>query len=317
MAKEFDVLIIGGGAAGLSAAGYAARAGLSVGILEGMAPGGQLLTIDHIENYPGFDEGVSGFELADKFEKSAINFGAELIYTTVTGISKKSDTFNVDTEEGSFSSKTIIYATGAKHRELGCKGEKEYQGKGVSYCATCDGAFFKNKKIFVSGGGDSACQEALFLAKLSKDVTILHRRDRFRAQQSIVNLVQKNPSIKTLMESQIQSINGDGKKVTGITVENIPTKKVSEITCDAVFIFVGSLPNTNLIKDLDINVDKQGYILTDENMQTNLPGFYATGDVRSTPFRQIVTAASDGSIAAHYAQQYIDSLSDNAYGEFK
>ena len=317
MAKEFDLLVIGGGAAGLSAAGYAARAGLTVGILEGMAPGGQLLTIDYIENYPGFAEGVSGFELAEKFEKSAVDFGAELIYTTVKGISKESDLFNVETEDGNFSSKTVIYATGAKHRELNCDGEKEYQGKGVSYCATCDGAFFKNKKIFVSGGGDSACQEALFLAKLSSDVTILHRRDRFRAQQSIVSLVEKNPNIKTLMESRIKSINGDGKKVTGITVENVTTEKVSEISCDAVFIFIGSIPNTELIKDLGIKVDKQGYILTDENMQTNLPGFFATGDVRNTPFRQIVTAASDGSIAAHYAQQYIDSLSNNSYGEFK
>ena len=317
MAKEFDVLIIGGGAAGLSAAGYGARAGLTVGILEGMAPGGQLLTIDYIENYPGFAEGISGFELADKFEKSAVDFGAELIYTTVTAISKKSDSFIVNTEEGVYSSKTLIYATGAKHRELNCPGETDYQGKGVSYCATCDGSFFKNKKIFVSGGGDSACQEALFLAKLSDDVTIIHRRDRFRAQQSIVNLVEKNPNIKTLMESQIKTINGDGKKVTGITVENIPTKTISEISCDAVFIFIGALPNTTLIKDLGVKVDKQGYILTDENMQTNLPGFYAAGDVRSTPFRQIVTAASDGSIAAHYAQQYIDSLSNNVYGEFK
>jgi thioredoxin reductase (NADPH) len=306
-----DIIVIGGGPAGLSAAQYAARAGLSVHLFEEMAPGGQTLTIDGLENYPGFDEPIGGFELAQKFAAQAVKFGAVIHYATVDSITRKDGLFTVSTTDGQFNVPAVILATGAKRRELGVPGETEYQGKGVSYCATCDGPFFKNRKILVVGGGDSACDESLFLSKLTSHVVIIHRKERFRAQKSIADLVQHDSHIETRFFHTVNSIQGDGNKVTAVSLHDLRENRDYTENFDGVFIFVGALPRTQLVPTVE--VDESGYIKTDEHMQSSIPGIYAVGDVRDTPFRQIVTSASDGAIAAHSAAQYIDSLKGQSY----
>lgn len=303
--RTVDFLIVGLGAAGLSAASYAARAGLVTVGLEQMAPGGQMMTIDNIENYPGFGEGVSGFVLAEKFEQQATNFGAEIAYEEVQSIEKDSELFKVATNETVYEAKAVLIATGASHRLLGVKGEEEYTGRGVSYCATCDGPFFKNKKILVVGGGDSAVQECLYLNSITKDLKIIHRRDEFRAQAKIVEKLKQNEDIKISLNTTLKEIKGDGKKVTSVVFHDVKTGVDSEEDFDAVFIFVGILPNSSLAKSLGAKVDESGYIVTNENMETSIKGLYAAGDVRATVFRQVVTACSDGAVAAHKAHEFI------------
>lgn len=310
--KQPDIIIIGGGAAGLSAAQYAARAGLSAHVFEEMAPGGLLLIIDELENYPGFDTPISGFELSDKFAQQAEKFGAVIHYGTVESVTRtEQDSFTVVTSDGTFTVPAVILATGAKRRELGVPGEQEYQGKGVSYCATCDGPFFKAKRMLVVGGGDSACGESLFLSKLSGDIVIVHRKDRFRAQRSIAGMVEHDDHIETRFMHTVNRIIGDGKKITAVSLHDNATNRDYEEPFDAVFIFIGSDPRTKLVPYAE--VDEAGYIVTDELMRTSVPGLFAVGDVRNTPFRQVVTAASDGAIAAHAAAEYIDELRGQAY----
>lgn len=308
-----DFAIIGGGPAGLAAAAYASRAGLDTTILEALGPGGQLLIIDRIENYPGFGEGLSGFELAQKFETQASGFGAMIEYTEVTSIQKEGQKFLIDTASGTWEAKALLISTGATHRNLGVPGEKEYSGHGVSYCATCDGPFFRGKKILVVGGGDSAVQEALYLAGLTPTLTIIHRRKRFRAQQKIVDRLTSNSAISVRLSTTIKEIKGDGKHVTSVILQDTETGETTEEMFDAVFGFVGIIPQTGLAKQLGLELDSAGYIVTDQSMETSMPGVYAGGDVRSTPFRQVATACSDGAIAAHKAQQYIENLDGESY----
>ncbi|MBQ2049910.1 MAG: thioredoxin-disulfide reductase [Spirochaetales bacterium] len=308
--KNYDIIIVGGGPAGLACGQYSARAGRKTVILEEMAPGGQCMIIDEIENYPGLEK-ISGYELAAKFEQQATGFGCEIAYATVSSIQKLEDgTFALETSDGSYRSPVVVMATGAKHRNLEVPGEKELIGHGVSYCATCDGPFFRKKKILVCGGGDSACQESMYLRKLSDDVTVTHRRDRFRAQASIVKAMQ-DAGIKTKMNTTVQSINGENGKVKSVTFLNKDTNETYTEDFDGVFIFVGNIPQTQLVPDSV--KDESGFIRTDSHMMTAIPGLYAVGDVRDTVFRQIVTAAADGAIAAHYASEYIDERNNNRY----
>ncbi len=313
-----DVAIIGGGIAGLSAGQYAARASMSVCIFEELALGGQGLIIGELENYPGLEKPVQGFELIQRLETQAQNFGVEFSYKKVEGLRKADEGhFVLEFDGEEIEAKTVILATGAAHRTLGCKGEDTFSGRGVSYCATCDGPFFKGKKMFVIGGGDSACGEALYLTKLSDEIVLCHRRDRFRAQSSIVKRIMEHPSIEVRFNTELKEIKGE-KGIEKVVVYNNETDTYTEEDAEAVFIFVGALPRTKVLDGFkDLAKDEAGYIKTNEEMMSSVPGLFAAGDVRNTPFRQLVTAASDGAIAAHFAAHYIDACDDNVYEGLK
>lgn len=308
-----DLAVIGAGPAGLSAASYAARAGLDTLVLEQTGTGGQMLFIDRIENYPGFPEGITGYELAQKFEDQAALFGARIEYAEVHEAARDDGGFVLQTSMGTVRSKAVILATGAVHRPMGVPGEDEYRGKGVSYCATCDGPFFRDKPILVVGGGDSAVQEALYLTGLTDRLTIIHRRDRFRAQAALVSRLESNPGVTIRLNTVLREIRGDGRQVTSAVVENTRTGEVTELDTAAVFGFVGMIPQTAIAVQLGAELDNAGYVITDSGMATSVPGLYCAGDVRNTPFRQVATAAGDGACAAHKAQEYISALEGRAY----
>ena len=299
--KQFDYIIIGAGPAGLSSAQYAARGGLKVAVLEASSSGGQVMQISELENYPGLYPATDGTSFTENMINQAKAFGAEIYTETVTSIDKRGNLFTVKTKNNSYSAPTLLIATGAIHKTLDIPGEKELSGLGVSYCAICDGPFFPNKKIFVIGGGDSACSEAIYLSGISKDITIIHRRDSFRAQKAVVDKML-SLGIKTKLNSNVTEIKGK-QKVESIVIKNTITGTTEEIAADAVFIFTGMSPQTDLVEMLE--KDEAGYIKTNENMETAVPGLYAAGDIRSKSLRQIVTAVSDGAIAAHCAQKYI------------
>jgi thioredoxin reductase (NADPH) len=311
METDYDLVIIGGGAAGMAAAQYGARANLKTLLVEEMAAGGQALLIDALENYPGVKGPVSGYELSETMRQQAEDFGSAFLTASVTGISKGGELFAIETSEGPLRAKAVVLATGAKHRHLGAPGEEEFGGRGVSYCATCDGPFFKGKRMLVVGGGDAACDEAGYLAKLSDKIVIVHRRDRFRAQASLAARTLANPRIETRFNTVVERISG-GKKVESVALRDLASDRAYEEPFDAVFVFVGSIPQTSLAPEA--KKDEAGYLLTDERMMTSVPGLYAAGDVRASSFRQLVTAASDGAVAAHSASQYIDELKGEAYG---
>jgi len=305
MKTERDLVIIGGGAAGLAAAQYGARANLDTLLIEEMAPGGQALLIDRLENYPGIAEPVNGYDFSETLHKQAENFGAEFITASVSAIVKEGKAFRIETNEGNFTALAVILATGAVHRHANVAGEEEFQGRGVSYCATCDGPFFKNKKMLVVGGGDAACDEAMFLSKLAEKVILVHRRDAFRAQKSLASRVLSNPKIEVRFNTVIREIKGD-KKVQSVELEELSAKKRYEEEVAAVFVFIGSDPRSSLAGEA--KRDEGGSLLTNEKMETGVKGLFAAGDVRVSPFRQIVTACSDGAIAAHAAAMHIDEL---------
>jgi thioredoxin reductase (NADPH) len=314
--EEYDLVIIGAGAAGLTAAQYGARANLKTLVIEQGATGGQCLLIEGLENYPGFPEPLSGAEFTERFETQARQFGAEFLVAGAERLTKEGDRFQIATTKGEILAKAVVLATGAKHREIEVPGERELGGRGVSYCATCDGPFFKGKKILVVGGGDAACDEAQFLSKLTDNVVMVHRRDRFRAQRSLAERVQGNPAIDVRFNTQVREIVGTPSSfgidtVGAVRLANLETGQEYEEAFDAVFIFVGSIPQTALVPDLE--KDEGGYIKTDETMQTGVQGLFAVGDVRATTFRQLVVAAGEGAVAAHAAAGYIDSLEGVAY----
>lgn len=296
----YDYIIIGGGVAGLASAQYAARGGLKTVVIQGSSFGGQVMQIADLENYPGVYPNVSGADFIEKMQEQTMAFGAKMEYGPVTSIDKVENTFTVKTKSKTFKAPAVLIATGAVHRNLGVPGEKELTGRGVSYCATCDGPFFKNKRIVVVGGGDSACSEAIYLSSLSDDVKIIHRRDSFRAQQAVIDKMLKS-GVQPVYDSVVKSVNGSNK-VESVTVENVKTGKTEELACDAVFVFVGMLPQNELVDML--KKDEQGYIITGEDMETSVPGLFAAGDVRAKSFRQIVTAVADGAIAANSAKKY-------------
>ena len=298
---SYDYIIVGAGPAGLAGAQYAARSGLKTLVLDPAGAGGQVLQIFELENYPGVYPVVNGADYMDKMREQAEAFGAEVQMAQVTSIDKRGADFSISTKNKNFTAPCICIATGAIHRNLDVPGEKEFTGRGVSYCATCDGPFFRDKKIVVVGGGDSACSEAIYLSTISNDVSIIHRRDKFRAQKAVVDKMLA-AGVKPIYDTVVKAISGS-VKVESVTLENVKTGEQTQMTTDAVFIFTGMLPQTELIEMLP--KDPAGYILTDENMETSVPGLFVAGDVRSKPFRQIVTAVSDGAIAAHVASERI------------
>jgi thioredoxin reductase (NADPH) len=305
MTTDRDLIIIGGGGAGLSAAQYGARGNLRTLVLEEFSSGGQALLIDALENYPGFSEPINGFDFTQRMEEQAKKFGAEFQNATVTSLRKENGYFVVETDRGPMTSETVILATGAAHKTLGVPGEAELAGKGVSYCATCDGPFFKNKRMLVVGGGDAACDEAMYLAHLACGVLMIARKEKFRAQKSLAARVLANPKIEVRFSTELRRIEG-APNVNRVTLVDNKSGREYEEAVDAVFIFIGSDPKSSLVEPLDVARDDVGYVKTNELMETSLPGLYAVGDVRATPFRQLVVAASEGAIAAHAAGQYID-----------
>ena len=306
--SDFDLIIIGAGPAGLTAAQYGARSNLKVLVIEQLSVGGQALVIDVLENYPGNIALKSGYEFAIDLHKQAESFGASFFYGAVNSLKKEGSVFTAFLSDGTTrSAQAVILAAGAKPRMLDVKGEKEFAGKGVSYCATCDGNFFKNKKIFVVGGGDAACDEARYLSRLTDKIVLIHRRDAFRAQKALAERTLSNPNIKVRYNTVIKEIKGE-IKVKSLMLADTKTGEVYEEETDAVFIFAGTVPQSALASDLKAKLDENSYIITDQNMATNVPGLFAAGDVRSGAFRQVVTAAADGAVAAHRAAEYIDAL---------
>ncbi|MCQ2579054.1 MAG: thioredoxin-disulfide reductase [Treponema sp.] len=298
--SNYDFIVIGSGPAGLAAAQYGARFGLKTLVLEADSSGGQVMQITQLENYPGMGT-TDGKTFTDNMRKMALDFGAEIKTEKVVSLDKIKEEFQVHTKNETYTSLCVLLATGAVHRTLEVKGEKELNGRGVSYCAVCDGPFFKGKKILVVGGGDSACAEAIYLSSISKDVTLIHRRDELRAQKAVVEKMLA-AGVKVKYDTVITEISGKNF-VEQVTFQNTKTGAESTEKADAVFIFTGMEPQTELIDFLQ--KDKGGYIITDENMATLIPGLFAAGDVRSKPLRQIVTAVSDGATAAYSAKEYI------------
>lgn len=301
-----DLIIIGGGPAGLTAGIYASRYGLDALLIEKALPGGAVSTNDRIENYPGFPEGISGALLAKHLEDQAKKMGQEIYFGTVTEIKDNGPQKNVLVDGKTFTCSSLIIATGTEPQKLGTKGEDAFRGRGVSYCAICDGPFYKDKKVAVIGGGNAAVEEAIFLTKFAKLVTIIHRRDELRADKTLELEARGNPKIYFLWDSKIEEIKG-ADKVAEIVVSNIKTNKKSTIECNGIFIYIGTSPNTSFLKG-QLKLDQRGFIITDEEMRTSHEGIFAAGDVRSKQLRQVITAASDGAIAAESTRNYLKEL---------
>jgi len=304
--NPYDVIIIGAGPAGLTAGLYNGRARLKTLIIEGTSTPSQMLITNEIENYPGVLGPVSGFKIIEDMKKQVSGFGVEFEMTNVLAISKDNNIWKFETEDGDYSTYTVIVATGTLPRYLGVPGEKEFRGRGVSYCATCDGAFFKDKNIIVAGGGDTAVEEAIFLTRFAEKVTIVHRRDKLRALKVIQERAFANKKIDFAWDSVVVEILGE-KKVSGVQIKNVKTEKISKINCDGAFVFIGYIPNVSFVADI-LDLDSDGYIITDDRMVTSKQGVFACGDCRNTPLRQIITACADGAIAADSALKYIETV---------
>lgn len=308
MAKSYDVIIIGAGPAGMTAALYASRANLSVLLLDRGIYGGQMNNTAAIENYPGF-KSVLGPDLAKDMYESATQFGAEYAYGSVESVEDHGDVKIVTTDSDTFEAKALVIGTGSEYRKLGVPGEDTYGGRGVSYCAVCDGAFFRNKHVVVIGGGDSAIEEGAYLSQLADKVTVIHRRDQLRAQQILQDRAFANPKMEFVWNSNVTEIIGDDKKVTGVKVNNNQTGEDSEIAVDGVFIYVGINPITKPFSNLGIT-DENGWIETNDHMETKVPGIFAVGDVRKKDLRQVATAVGEGGTAGQGVYTYITALGD-------
>ncbi|MGI6296680.1 MAG: thioredoxin-disulfide reductase [Armatimonadota bacterium] len=301
----YDVAILGAGPAGLTAAIYASRARLKTVLIEKNYPGGQVAMCDKVENYPGHTASTSGFDLSMSMKEQAERFGAEIKSTEISSLDLDSDVKTLIASDGErISAKTLILSLGASPRKLGVPGEMEFIGRGVSYCAVCDAAFYKDKKLVVVGGGDTAVEDSNFLTRYASSVTIVHRRDKFRAQRIIQERAINNPSITVQWHSVVKSIGGKDS-VDHVVLENVQTRQQTNLPVDGVFVLIGLEPNTNMIAG-HVTLDEAGYIITDENMRTNIPGVFAAGDARQKLLRQIVTACADGAIAATAAEKYIE-----------
>ena len=304
--KNFDVIIIGAGPAGLAAAVYASRSKLKTVCLERKIVGGQAAITDEIENYLGFPDGISGLELGQLMKDQAERFGTVFESATVTGLMDNGGMKTVHTNSGDYFAKALIIASGAFPQELGCPGEEELRSKGVSYCATCDGAFFEECNVLVVGGGDAAVEEAIYLTKFADKVTIIHRRDSFRASKLAQERALSNEKIDVLWNNTVTEIFGDGI-VEGAKLKNTVSGEETVVEAEGVFVFVGNKPNTAFINGF-VAIDEKGYILTDEDMKTNIAGVFAAGDVRAKTLRQVCTAVADGAIAAMQAEKYIEEI---------
>ena len=305
MPQVYDVLVIGGGPGGYTAALYAARANLSVMVLEKLTPGGQMGTTDVIDNYPGFPEGVGGFELALQMQKGAQRFGAQTQLSEVISVELGGTVKQVRTQDGTYQARTVVLASGAHPRELGLPGEQELRGRGVSYCATCDGMFYRGKTVAVVGGGNTAVSDVLYLSRLCQKVYLIHRRDQLRASKVYLDPLQQAENVEFVWDRQVQELLY-GDVLTGVQVRHKKTGELREIPCDGLFVAVGHVPNTELYQG-QVELDQAGYVLADETTQTNLPGVFAVGDLRKKPLRQVITAASDGAVAAHFIEEYVST----------
>ncbi len=302
----YDTLIIGGGPAGYTAALYAARAGLSTALLEKMAPGGQMGLTGEIENYPGFPQGVDGFTLGMNMEQAATRFGAETLYGEVERVDFSEEIKEIHTADTTYKAKTIIVATGANPRPLGLAKEQEYTARGVHYCAHCDGGFYKGKTVVVVGGGNSAVQDALYLAGLCEKVILVHRRDTFRAEKIYQTALKEKENVEFCLHSVLTDFTVENGKITGAVTEDVTTGTTQTVPCQGIFISIGRAPATEFLKEM-LPLDKAGYIIADETTKTPVPGVFAAGDVREKPLRQIVTATADGATAAHFAAEYLET----------
>ncbi|NRO36038.1 thioredoxin-disulfide reductase [Lactobacillus helveticus] len=306
--KEYDLVVIGAGPGGMTAAMYGARANLKVAMIDRGVYGGQMNNTAEVENYPGFPS-IMGPDLGEKMYKSATKQGVEFVYGDVQKIELDGQKRIVKMDPEDITAKAVIIATGSTNRKLGIPGEEEYSGRGVSYCAVCDGAFFKDENVAVVGGGDSAISEGLYLANLAKDVDVIHRRDQLRAERVLQTRAFKNPKMEFTWDSVPVEIVGDENKVTGVKVHNKKTDEDKVIDASGVFIYIGNVPNSEPFKELKIT-DDQGWIITNDQMETTVPGIYAVGDVRQKKLRQIVTAVGEGGIAGQNAFEYISELTD-------
>ena len=306
--KHEQLIIIGGGPAGLSASIYAARQGVNPLVLNGPEPGGQITTTSELENYPGFPEPIGGFELTQKMTKQAQNFDVRLEYESVETVDFSGDKFYLKTDMSEYTAEAIIITTGAEPKTLGLDKEDKLRGNGVSYCATCDAAFFKNQPVAIVGGGDTALWEATFIAKFASKVYIIHRRDKFRGAKILGDRVKAKENIEILWDTEVEELKGDNK-LAGIKIHNNKTGEVSDLDVDGLFIAIGHKPRTKCLEGF-IDTDEYGYIITDKHQRTNVPGVYAAGDVQDPDYRQVVIAAGSGAKAAIKASEYIEEHSD-------
>jgi thioredoxin reductase (NADPH) len=303
MKKIYDMVIVGGGPGGYTAALYAARAGMSVVVLEKLSPGGQMAQTSQIDNYPGFSKGVDGFELAEDMEKAALQFGAESELAEVLALDLKADPKVIETDAGIYYGRTVVIATGAGPRELGVPGEKELMGRGVHYCAHCDGMFYKGKTVVVAGGGNSAAADALLLSRLCEKVIVVHRRDTLRATKIYHKPLMEAENVEFRWNSTISRVLAD-EKVSGVLIRDIVTGDESVVEAQGVFVSIGRKPASSLVAG-QVELDESGYIVADESTRTSVPGVFAVGDVRTKALRQIVTAVADGAVAANYADEFL------------
>ncbi|MBT3362255.1 MAG: thioredoxin-disulfide reductase [Chloroflexi bacterium] len=304
MSDAYDVIIIGGGPAGLTAGMYCARARLKTLLLEKAFTGGQIVNTERVENYPGFPDGISGFDLGMLMQQQAQKYGLQIVYAEVSSINNKSNYEKiVDTNEGSFVAKSLIIAGGAEHNHLDVPGEQEFVGRGVSYCATCDGAFYKDQDVAIVGGGDSAVVEAIALTRFASKVYLIHRRDALRASKIVQEQALSNPKIEFVWDTVVLAIEGDAK-IEDLKISNVKTQKQTTLKVAAVFVSVGLHPNTAFVKDI-VSLDKGGYIIANEKMETGVDGIYTAGDIRLNSVRQVIAAAGDGATAALNAERYL------------
>ena len=304
--RLYDMVIIGGGPGGYTAALYAARAGLKTIVLEKLSAGGQMALTQQIDNYPGFPEGVDGFELGEKMQQQAQRFGAETEYAEVYSVDLKAQPKAIESSEGTFYGKTVVIATGAGPKTLGIEKEKELVGRGVNYCAACDGMFYKGKTVVVVGGGNSAAADALLLSRVAEKVIIVHRRDTLRATKVYHEPLMQAKNVEFYWNSQVIGLE-HGQKLTGLRLKNVQTGEETTLACDGLFVSVGRNPATSLFAG-QLALDQAGYIPAGESTETEIPGVYAVGDVRTKQLRQIVTAVADGAIAVHMAEEYLAGL---------
>ena len=303
MESIYDMIVIGGGPAGYTAALYGARAGLETVVLEKLSAGGQMDLTMQIDNYPGFEDGVDGFSLGEKMQAGAERFGVVTELAEVSSVQLGGETKIVETDQGTFRGRTVVIATGANPRRLGVEKEEALVGRGVNYCAACDGMFYKGKHVAVIGGGNSAAADATILSRLADKVSMVHRRDSLRADNVYRKALEKTDNLEFIWDSVVDELIYDDK-LTGIKLRNVKTGRESVLDCDGVFISVGRAPATELFSE-SLELDAGGYIVADESTRTNVPGVYAAGDVRTKELRQVVTAVADGAMAAHYAEKYL------------
>ena len=306
MDKIYDVMIVGGGPAGYTAALYCARAGLSTLVLEKLSAGGQIALTEQVDNYPGFDEGIDGFTLGQKMEAQAERFGAETELAEVLSLDLRGDVKSAITTEGTFQARVVILATGANPRPLGVADEEAFLGRGVHYCAACDGMFYRGKTVAVVGGGNTAAADALLLSRVAKEVHLIHRRDSLRATKIYHQPLQEASNVVFHWNSTVESLL-PGEAFTGLRLRDKVSGAVTDLPCDGVFVSIGRSPNTALVAG-QVELDPAGYVVADETTRTSLPGVFAVGDVRTKALRQVVTAAADGAVASHYAEEYLAEL---------